>query len=46
MTCACLSYDAMACYRLRYNIDYEDYADPDDACECICHDRQESEDED
>lgn len=43
--CACPSFDAMACYRLHHNIDDEDYADPEDACECYCHDKGRDDDD-
>ena len=37
--CACPSFDAMECVRLRYASYGDDYYDPsdDDPCECPCH---------
>ncbi len=35
--CACVSHDAVVCYRHRYKLDSFDL-DEDDFCECLCHD--------
>jgi hypothetical protein len=45
MKCACVSHDARSCFGVRYGIDPDDYEE-DDRCDCICHDRDEFEEDD
>lgn len=40
--CACKSADAHACILLRYGCDY---GDPSERCECLCHQRDQDDDE-
>lgn len=44
MRCVCRSHDARRCMAYRYNLDLDEM-DPDDVCECCCHDRDEFEDD-
>lgn len=41
--CCCPSHDQKLCVALRYNLD-PDTMDPDDICDCYCHDPDEEDD--